>query len=100
MTGAATVGICVNSSDDFVSDGQCHLIAKRITRYDATFKSCLIFSPEHLSLKYAEQIIPPTISGVLISSAGTPGLSIHLCLLKPGVKEVRENETVRVRKWE
>lgn len=73
MTGAATVGICVNSSDDFVSEGQRHLSAKEIAGYDATLNSCLIFPPpeaEPLSLRYAEQIILPTIRGVWFPQQG------------------------------
>lgn len=55
--GAMTAGICVNSSDNFVSEGRCHLSVKGITQYDATFKS---FPPETepLSLSYAEKIQP------------------------------------------
>ena len=83
---------CVNSSDDSVSEGQCHLSARGITRYDATFSACLIFSPEAepLGPRYAKQIIPPTIKRGLVSSAGTPGLNIHLCLLRLRVKKERK----------
>lgn len=88
--GAMTAGICVNSSDDFVSEDRCHLSVKGITQYDATFKS---FPPETepLSLSYAEKITPPIIRGVWFPQQGLQDYPYTcLCLLKPGVKEERE----------
>lgn len=86
MTGAATAGGWLNSSDDFVSEGQCHLSAKGITRYDATFRQLLDIFPEAapLSLRYAEQIVLPTIRGVWFPQQGLQDYPYTCASQSPG----------------
>lgn len=101
MTGAATVRVSVNSSEDFASEGQCHLSAKGLTLDDATASSRLIFSPKH-------SLLPTNPTSPQLEGSGflSRGLQDYpcTCALRSLGWRMRENRRYKreesVRKWE